>query len=321
MRSGSERAAQSRHFNSERVVSRWVVNMKKFSRYCRSILFTPALVAERSVNADAADADIALIDLEDSVAAVHKAEARNRAVAFFSRPPITSCRRAVRINNLGSADGLLDLLALCGCPYKPEVVMVPKVESPRDLEIAGSLLGDGVELIAIIETPLGIENISATVSTRARLTATIFGAADFALTTGMSIDWQSQHYARSRLATATRGAGLHPLDSPWFDVRDAEGLTIAARRARELGYSGMGAVHPCQVPIINEIFSPSQDDIDRARRLVAASARDGSGICLIDGIAVGAPFIESARRLLQEFDAPRPMATGYYAEPANMGQA
>ena len=173
----------------------------------------------------------------------------------------------------------------------------------------------------IIETPLGIENISATVSTRARLTATIFGAADFALTTGTSIDWHSQHYARSRLVTATRGAGLHPLESPWFDVRDTDGMVTAARRARELGYGGMAAVHPCQVPVINEIFSPSQDDIDRARRLVAASASDGSGICLIDGVAVGAPFIESARRLLQEFDAPRPMAKDRYAEPANMGRA
>ena len=321
MRSGSERAAQSRHFNSAKSVSRWVVNMKKFSRYCRSILFTPALVAERSVKADATDADIALIDLEDSVAAIHKAEARTRAVAFFSRPPATSRRRAVRINNLGSADGLLDLLALCGCPYRPDVVMVPKVESPRDLEITGSILGDGVELVAIIETPLGIENIAATVSTRACLTATIFGAADFALTTGMSIDWQSQHYARSRLVTATRGAGLHPLESPWFDVHDTAGLTTAAMRARELGYGGMAAVHPLQVPIINEIFSPSQEDLDHAKRLVAASASDGSGMCLIDGIAVGAPFIECARRLLQEFDAPRPLATDRYVEPAKMGQA
>lgn len=281
-----------------------VERMNKFSRYCRTILFTPALVAERSVKAEITDADIALIDLEDSVAAAHKAEARARAVSVFSVRAETSRRRAVRINNLACPDGLLDLLALRDCAHKPEVVMVPKVESPRDLEIAAHLLGDRVELIAIIETPLGIENIGATLSARARLTATIFGAADFALSTGTSLDWQSHQYARSRLVTATHAAGLHPIDSPWFDVVDTDGLTAAARRARELGYCGMGAVHPRQVGIINAIFSPSQADIEQARRVVAASASNGSGMCLIDGVAVGAPFIESAQRLLCEFDTP-----------------
>jgi citrate lyase subunit beta/citryl-CoA lyase/(S)-citramalyl-CoA lyase len=277
--------------------------MNKFSRYCRSILFTPALVAERSVKATTSHADISLIDLEDSVAAARKAEARARAVEFFSRRAETPCRRAVRINNLGSPDGLLDLLALRECRHGPEVVMIPKVESPRDVEIAGHLLGSQVELIVIIETARGVENLSATLAADAKLTATIFGAADFALSTGASLDWHALYHARARLVTATRAAGLHPLESPWFDVVDTAGLEAAARRARDLGYGGMGAVHPRQVPIINAVFSPSAADIEHARRITDASRSDGSGMCLVDGVATGAPFIEAAQRLLHEFDA------------------
>ncbi|MFC5743611.1 HpcH/HpaI aldolase/citrate lyase family protein [Dyella tabacisoli] len=278
--------------------------MNKFSRYCRSILFTPALVAERSVKATSLDADLALIDIEDSVAQAYKAEARARAVAFFSAPSEVPCRRAVRINNLGSPDGLLDLLALRECRYGPDVVMIPKVESPRDAEIAGHLLGNQVELIVIIETARGMENLSSTLAAQARLTATIFGAADFALSVGTSLDWHSLYHARARLVTATRAAGLHPIDSPWFDVVDTAGLVTAARRSHDLGYGGMAALHPRQVPIINEVFSPSSTDIEHARRVVDASGSSGGrGICLVDGMAVGAPFIEAAQRLLYEFDA------------------
>jgi citrate lyase subunit beta/citryl-CoA lyase/(S)-citramalyl-CoA lyase len=277
--------------------------MNKFSRYCRSILFTPALVAERSAKATSLDADLALIDIEDSVAQAYKAEARARAVTFFSTPSEVPCRRAVRINNLGSPDGLLDLLALRECTYGPDVVMIPKVESPRDAEIAGHLLGNQVELIVIIETARGLENLPSTLAAQARLSATIFGAADFALSVGTSLDWHSLYHARARLVTATRAAGLHPIDSPWFDVVDTAGLVSAAKRSRDLGYGGMAALHPRQVSIINEAFSPSSTDIEHARRVVDASSSGGRGICLVDGMAVGAPFIEAAHRLLCEFDA------------------
>lgn len=276
--------------------------MMRFSCYCRSMLCTPALAVERLARAAATGPDIALVDLEDSVATMYKAEARTRAVAFFSAPAAVPGRRAVRVNALTDPEGLRDLLALRGCPYGPDIVVIPKVESPRDVEIAGRALGEAPELMAVIETPRGLENVTAIITARAALRALVFGSADFALSIGASLGWQALAYARARLVATTRAAGLHPIDSPWFDIDDDVGLAAEAERAREIGFGGMVALHPRQVPIINRAFSPDKATIERARRIVTASQDDGRGIYLVDGIAAGAPFVEAARRLLREFD-------------------
>ncbi|WNG44539.1 hypothetical protein F0U60_10815 [Archangium minus] len=135
----------------------------RFTRYCRSILFTPALAADRFARGQQSGADISLVDLEDSVSPAHKDAARQRAEAFFSAPP-SACRRAVRINSVTHHEGLKDLLALRSYPVKPDVVMVPKVESPRDLEIVEQSLGPDcahMDLMAIVETARGLENVNA----------------------------------------------------------------------------------------------------------------------------------------------------------------
>lgn len=280
-----------------------------YTRYCRSILFVPAPAVGRYAQAQASGADISLVDLEDSVAPRDKEAAREQVRAFFSAPRIGPGPRAVRINAVTEPDGLRDLLALRLHADRPDVVMIPKVESPRDVEIVERVLGPdfaGVHLFAVVETARGLENVSAIAAASPRLKALVFGSADFSFNIGASMSWGALAYARARLITAARAAGLDVVDTARFDI-DAgdEELRAEAELARDLGFSGKAAVHPRQVRIINQVFSPDEATLERARRIVAASAASGGGICVVDGIAAGHPFIAAARQLLADFDGRR----------------
>src|SRR5262249_13646594 len=135
----------------------------RYSRYCRSMLVTPATAVRRYRKAHEAGADICLVDLEDSVAPGDKELARRQAAEYFSMPSARSARCAVRINTVTEPDGLRDLLALREYEVRPDIVVVPKVETPRELEIIAQVLGPhpGLELHAVLETPKGIDNATA----------------------------------------------------------------------------------------------------------------------------------------------------------------
>ncbi|RKH15291.1 CoA ester lyase [Corallococcus sp. CA047B] len=276
----------------------------RFTRYCRSILFTPALAVDRFERGQQAGADISLVDLEDSVAAAHKDAARQHAEAFFLTPRVGESRRAVRINSVTRPEGMRDLLALREYAVKPDVIMVPKVESPRDLEIVEQVLGSdcaNVDLLALVETPRGIENLDAIVFATPRLKALVFGSADFSFSIGAALAWEPLLYARSRLVSAARCANLQVVDAPLFDMGDLEGLRAESARARSLGFSGKAAIHPHQVEIINKAFSPDERTLQKARKIVAESQARDANICVVDGAMVGTPFIEAAKRTLEDF--------------------
>jgi citrate lyase beta subunit len=276
----------------------------KFTKYCRSILFTPALAVERFARGQQSGADISLVDLEDSVSPAHKEQARSHAEAFFSAPHTSASRRAVRINSVTHHEGLRDLLAIRSYSVKPDVVMLPKVESARDLEIVEQALGPDcahIDLMAIVETARGLENVNAITCATPRLKALVFGSADFSFGIGARLCWESLQYARARLVTAARAANLDIVDSALFDISDAEGLREEAALARSMGFSGKAAIHPRQVEAINQAFSPDERTLQKARKIVAESKANDFNICVVDGAMVGLPFVEAARRLLEEF--------------------
>lgn len=276
----------------------------RFTKYCRSILFTPALAVDRFERGQQSGADISLVDLEDSVAGPFKDAARRHAEAFFTGPRVSSCRRAIRINALTRPDGLRDLLAIQGYATKPDIVLIPKVESPRDLEIVEGALGpEGahVDLFALVETARGIENANAIASASPRLKALIFGSADYSFAIGASLSWEPMYYARSRLVTAARAANVHVIDTPLFDMADTDGLHEEAALARDMGFSGKVAIHPSQVEAINHAFSPDEHTLRKAARIVAESQARDFNICVVDGKMIGTPFIEAAKRMLEEF--------------------
>ncbi|QDY11790.1 CoA ester lyase [Micromonospora sp. HM134] len=276
-----------------------------FTRYCRSMLCTPATATERYANCHRSAADICLVDLEDSVPAQDKAEARSLASAFFTDHSAVGRRCAVRINVISDPDGVRDLLALRDYPVPPPIVLVPKVESPRDVEIVARLLRPvrpDLDLCVVIETPRGVENAVAIAGASPRPRALIFGSADYASALGIPLRWGPLVQARSRLVNAARAAGVEAIDSPTFHLQDLSALRQEAVLAQELGFSGKIALHPGQVGVINEVFSPDAESLEAARRVVAAGQRSGQGITTVDGVMVGRPFFEASQRLLDEFD-------------------
>ena len=275
----------------------------KFSRYCRSLLSTPATAVSRYANSRLSGADIAMVDLEDSVPPQRKEEARRTAAAFFTDPG-GPARRAVRINTVSEADGLLDLLALRDYPVKPDLVLVPKAETARDIEIVAHALAPtcpDTEFFAVVETPRGLANAVGIAAASPRLRALVFGSADYAFAVGARLTWEALAYARGTVVNSARAAGIEVMDSPYFEAHDVEGLRREAASARDLGFSGKIAVHPQQIPVINETFSPGPDVLDTARRVVAAGRESGRSATLVDGVMVGAPFFEASQKLIDEF--------------------
>ncbi|WP_441246923.1 HpcH/HpaI aldolase/citrate lyase family protein [Kitasatospora sp. McL0602] len=280
----------------------------KFTRYCRSLLSTPAMAVERYARSHQSGADIAMVDLEDSVPPACKEEARQLAGEFFALPSAKLARSAVRINTISGPDGLRDLIAIARYPVKPDLVLIPMTESPRDVEIVAGALGAAcpdTEYLAVVETPRGIERAPAIAAAGHRLRGLVFGSADYAFSVGARLSWEALTHARWRVVNSARDAGVEALDSPHFEVSDLDGLRREAALARELGFSGKIAIHPGQLPLINEAFTPDAALLERARRVVEAGRRNGRSVTVVDGVMVGMPFFEASQRLLEQFDTDR----------------
>jgi citrate lyase beta subunit len=277
----------------------------KYTRYSRSMLCTPALATERFAKAHLSGADICTVDLEDSIPLAAKNEARQRAPKFFTAPATGSTsRHAIRINALTTPDGMRDVLALQEFPVKPAIVVVPKVESAREIEILEKALGQScpdLEYFAIVETARGVDNVAAIAGSSRRLRGLIFGAADYSFDVGTKLSWESLVPARARVVNSARAAGIEAMDSPTFEVSDIAAATREALLAHDLGFSGKFAIHPRQLSVIHEVFSPDPVTLDQARKIVAAGEKGHFEIAVVDGFMMGTPFFEAARSLVEEF--------------------
>jgi citrate lyase subunit beta/citryl-CoA lyase len=275
----------------------------------RSILYTPALSLDRVVKAWSYDADVHLIDLEDAVPAraktdeTRRAAARALAEADWRAPTV-----AVRINGPATEWWERDLeLVVEGAAEQLDCIVVPKVESADDVErVERKLgeLGDGrIGLDVQIESARGLVEVERIAAASARLEALVFGPGDYAASLGLAprsigaIDPEypgdQWHYARSRIAAAAHAFGLDPVDGPYADVADLEGLRESARRARLLGFTGKWVIHPAQVEVVHQVFSPTSEEVEHARAVLAALP-DG-GVATLDGTMVD----EASRRLAE----------------------
>lgn len=276
----------------------------KYTRYCRSVLSTPAITVNRYEKGHRAGADICVLDLEDSIPPAQKNAARHQAQEFFSAPSAAATRCGIRVNTLTSPEGLCDLLAIRRYPVKPAIVVIPKVEAARDVEIAADVLGEvapEIEFFAVVETPRGLDNASSIVTASGRLRAVIFGAADYSFAVGARRSWDCLLHARAHLVNSARGAGIEVVDAPLFELADAELLEHEATCAQSIGFSGKIAIHPRQIPVINKVFSPDAETIERARQIVAAGEQSERSITVVDGVMVGTPFFKAAQRLVRDF--------------------
>jgi citrate lyase subunit beta / citryl-CoA lyase len=216
-------------------------------------------------------ADEVILDLEDAVAAEDKEKARELAVAALQRGRLGRTT-ALRVNSRSTPWWEEDLRAAAeACP---DVVVLPKVESPEDVSAAAELLTEGVGLEAQIETARGLVEAERIAAVGHGLEALVFGPADLAASLGvpvLTIGAGASDYALARVVAAARAAGLQVLDGPHARLGDDLGLVLSARRALEHGYDGKWVIHPSQIDPINRIFTPSPAEIERARRLLEAA--------------------------------------------------
>lgn len=282
-------------------------------RLRRTLLMAPGHRAERLRKALSCGADSVVFDLEDGVPPAQKAAAR-QAVAEVLRETAGAAlapgvERCVRINALASGLAADDLAAL---PLEAlDAVMVPKVESAAEVRALEALLahGPGRELpfVLTLETPLGVLRALEIAQASARTTALFFGSGDYTAATGSALSAQALLVPRSLVAAAAAAVGAQAIDAAFFEnLRDEAATRADAQAARELGFAGKVVFHPAQVAAVNAVFSPSPQEVARARELLdawAQSQASGAGTALVNGRFVAVDLVEPARRVLRRADA------------------
>lgn len=266
----------------------------------RSLLFVPGLRPDRFARALEAGADVVCVDLEDAVAPERKDEARSLALPLFAAGE-GDVETVLRVNPLSTPDGLRDVLALRGREAPPPALMLAKAGSGAEIRLYDDLLGGscaGIRFHVIIESTEGLANVMDIAGASARIDSLLFGAVDMAADLRASGSWESLLHARSRVVHAAARFGHDLLDVPWLDLEDPDGLRTEAERAAALGFGGKAAIHPAQIPTVNEVFSPSPETVARARRIVAAFANDDTGLLVVDGKLVERPVLRSMQRVL-----------------------
>jgi (S)-citramalyl-CoA lyase len=261
----------------------------------RSWLFCPATTPERFAKALASGADAVVVDLEDAVPADAKDDARRAAVAWLMAERTADAARCLRMNAVRSAVGLRDVLALVDAGSAPDHLLVPKAESPDELRLLDALLaGAHTRLLPLVETARGLAAADA-LAAAPRVAGLVLGGADLAADLGAEMSWEPLLHARARLVQAAATTGIAVVDVPHLTLRDAAALRDETLRVRRLGFTGKLAIHPDQVATIHEALAPTDAEIERARRVLAAA--DG-GVAVVDGRMVDAPVVRAAARML-----------------------
>jgi citrate lyase subunit beta/citryl-CoA lyase len=271
----------------------------------------------------ASDADMVMLDLEDGVAADAKAAARQTVAEALRDGDWRDRRRVFRVNALDSPWFVHDLVAVIGATEgRVDLVVVPKVGSAADVHaVAGVLrsleMANGFErqigIEAQIESARGLTACEAIASAE-RVEALVFGPGDFAATLGMPLTaigmpdrWDNDYpghrwdYALQRVLVAARAAGVRAIDGPFADFGDSAGFRRSCLTARALGYDGKWCIHPDQVPIANEVFTPTESELDWAREVLQANEeaeRRGEGAFAIGGQMADAATLRMARASL-----------------------
>ena len=273
----------------------------------RSFIFSPGLKPEMYPKALASGTDIVCVELEDGIAPKNKDEARRNMLAMFAEPQADDgVERIVRINCVRSLFGMDDVQSILKTDTPPPAIMLPKVMSPDEIVWLDDLLterGHDTRLHIIIETNAGLEAVHDIARASDRIDALFFGGVDMAAELRCQNTWESLLYARSRIVHAAASIGIDAIDVPFLDLEDPDGLEQAAMQARDLGFSGKGSIHPRQIPIINKVFTPGDEDIARAWRIINAFEEADTGLVVIEGKLIEKPVLREMRRVLSIADA------------------
>ncbi len=262
----------------------------------RSLLFVPGNRPDRFEKACASAADLVCIDLEDAVAPQGKDGARKTVLAYLSGTEHKHV--ALRINGADTPFYKDDVKALSASGLRLPFVMVPKVGAHSDVKSLDKALPDRCgSFFVLIESAKGLVNCEDILSHK-RVAYTLYGAIDYAGDVGCDDAWNTHLYGRSRLVAAAAANDVSLFDSPYPDVKDIEGLEYATRKSRGLGIFARSAIHPAQIGPIHKALAPSDAEVEKARRVMAAYEASEGNVALLDGKMIEAPIVKAAQRIL-----------------------
>ena len=265
----------------------------------RCLLFVPGSRPERYAKAIATGADQVCIDLEDAVAPGDKDSARVSVFSFLSDAPASYSEIGLRLNPLSTGLGQKDLAVLQASGLAPAFVMLPKVETAAELLPAdAALTGRDTALIAQIETPRGLLDARAIAAATPRLQSLMFGGFDFIVALRGRACWESFFHPRVQLAVIDAEAGIGCIDVPFLDIKDEAALVAETDRVIALGFTAKAAIHPAQVDPIQQRYLPTADELERAKRVVAALQANRGEAIQLDGKLVDRPIEIAAERAI-----------------------
>ena len=308
------------------------------ARLNRSELAVPGSQPQLFEKAAQSDADVVFLDLEDAVAPDDKEQARKNIIEALNDLDWGTKSMSVRINGLDTHymyRDVVDVVEQAG--ERLDLIMIPKVGTASDVYAIDMLVtqietakgySKRIGFEHIIETALGMQNVTEIAAASRRNESLHFGVADYAASTrarttviggvnrdyavltdpdadgGREVHWGDMwHYAVARMVVAARANGLRPVDGPFGDFSDPDGFTAAARRAAVLGCEGKWAIHPSQIELANDVMSPSEEEVTRARRILEAmdqAAKEGKGAVSLDGRLIDYASIRQAEVLVQK---------------------
>ena len=269
----------------------------------RSFIFTPGLNPEMFPKALASGADMVCIELEDGIAIKDKDEARKNTITALNTLEVKNdVELVVRVNCQRTKPGLLDLEAFISSKLKVKALMLPKVKTPDEITFIDDLLSDcnlDTDLHVIMETNEALENIYDIAHSSKRIVALYFGGVDMAAELRVPNSYENLVYARSKLVHAGASVGVDVIDVPYLDLEDMNGMKKEAELVRNLGFTGKGSIHPKQINILNEVFTPSEAEITKAKKIIDQFNASDTGLVVIDGKLIEKPVLrEMQRRIL-----------------------
>ena len=277
----------------------------------RALLYMPGDDRRKIEKAASLGVDCVCMDMEDGVAFTRKTDARAVIAQAMKDLYFGESERCIRINSIGSGLESYDLVAALAA--NPDTIMVPKIETADQVqwvcdhiesyELSSSQNIGSVRLLAGVETAKGIMNLRKIAEADPRLEAIVFGAEDYAASIGARRTKEGTEvlYARQAVVTACAANDLQAIDMVYIDFHDSEGLRTEAEQGAGFGFSGKQVIHPNQVPVVQEAFTPSDEEIEYARRVVEtfeSSQREGKGAYALDGKMIDMPLLKIARKVL-----------------------
>jgi (S)-citramalyl-CoA lyase len=265
----------------------------------KSWLFTPATKSDRLARAADVRADGLIIDLEDAVAPSSKDEARAAALGYLEEIPAEHLPCALRINSPDTRFGLDDVQGLLISSANPDYLILPKCNSSALIGLIGNLLRGAkrtTQIIALIESAKAVRALDEIVSGEVKPAAFIFGAADMAADLGAETAWEPLLWVRSRIIEVAACAAIAAFDSPYFDIKDPAGLKQETKASASLGFHGKCAIHPAQIATINEVLTPNEQEIAKARQILVVNRQ---GVGSVDDQMIDEAVARKARLVLE----------------------